>query len=296
MGSEFVLPGAIAAPAPSAAPDVVVRRSAVIDAPAAPSASGPNWAVQGERFFLQVPGVARFLISDGREIEMLAEPGVEEEDALVFLLGSALGVLLYQRGQIVLHASAVLVGERAVLFTGRAGAGKSTLAAALDARGYPIINDDVCRVDFDEQRRPIVLPDGKMSKLWQDAVDYLGLDDRKGASVRGRINKYYVEPRNAFTGGAIPLGAIYSLREQRPPFERGIEPLGRLDGAQVLRRNLYRQRLISKMGLSAALFAKSNAVQDHVELYRLTRPFDLAVMPDIVLRLEAHWSRLGMRG
>jgi hypothetical protein len=297
FASEVVLPGAIAVPALSAAPDVVVRRSAAaIEAPAAASTKGPNWAVQGERFFLQVPRVARFLITGGRQIEMFVEPGVEEADAVVFLLGTALGILLYQRGQIVLHASAVLVGGRAVLFTGRSGAGKSTLAAALDLRGYPIINDDVCRIDFDQSGCPLVLPDGKMSKLWQDAVDHLGLLGRKGAAVRGRIDKYYIEPKTVFAGDAVPLGLIYSLREHRPPFGYGVEPLGRLDAAQILRRNLYRQRLVSKMGLSADLFSKSNAVQDHVETYRLTRPFDLAVMPDIVSRLEAHWSSLGLKG
>ena len=64
------------------------------------------------------------------------------------MLGTALGVLLHQRGLFALHASGVATPSGAWLFTGHSGAGKSTLVAWLHRRfGWPILSDDVTVVE-----------------------------------------------------------------------------------------------------------------------------------------------------
>jgi len=65
------------------------------------------------------------------------------EDAVVYLLGPVLGFVLRLRGITCLHASAISVGDRAVVLLGPAGAGKSTTAAAFAKLGYPVLSDDV---------------------------------------------------------------------------------------------------------------------------------------------------------
>ncbi|MEJ1968579.1 MAG: hypothetical protein WDN03_08115 [Rhizomicrobium sp.] len=157
MASELPLPGAIPVAALSeSGAEVTVRRVREIPAMRLPQTLGPNWAIDGDRFYLRVPRVANFLITAGNDIAMQVEAGVAESDAIVFLLGTAFGVLLYQRGRIVLHASAVQVGGSAVLFCGKSGAGKSTIAAVLNKRGYALVTDDVCCIDFDTEGRPVV--------------------------------------------------------------------------------------------------------------------------------------------
>jgi hypothetical protein len=297
VASELALPGAIrvADPLDSGA-EVTVRRVREIAPVAAPQILGPNWAVDGDRFFLRVPRVANFLITAGNDIAMQVEQGIEESDAVVFLLGTAFGVLLYQRGRIVLHASAVLVGGSAVLFCGKSGAGKSTMAAVLNERGYAHVTDDVCCVDFDGKGRPVVLSDGRMLKLWLDAVTEIDARARKGAAVRSMIDKFYVEPASPLRVSAPPIAAIYALREQRAPLEAGIETPAPLDATQILRRGLYRARLMATMGLSATFLARVMEIQKQAGVHYLTRPFAMAAMPDTVSRLEAHWRSLGLIG
>ena len=52
------------------------------------------------------------------------------EDALTYLLGPVLGIVLRLRGLVCFHASAVALGDRAIALAGFPGAGKSTTAAA----------------------------------------------------------------------------------------------------------------------------------------------------------------------
>src|SRR5262249_15832630 len=65
------------------------------------------------------------------------------ENAISYLLGPVLGLLLRLRGVTCLHASAVAFGDRSVAFVGAAGAGKSTTAAAFAQLGYGVISDDI---------------------------------------------------------------------------------------------------------------------------------------------------------
>ena len=137
VGSEIVLPGFNAAAPDRGTPDVTIRGRSVPAAFADARTSGPTWQIAGEQFLLRIPHVARFLLTAGNEIAFEAEPGADAGDIPTFILGTAFGILMHQREQILLHASAVRVNDKAVLFCDPSGAGKSTLAAALSRRGTP---------------------------------------------------------------------------------------------------------------------------------------------------------------
>lgn len=72
-----------------------------------------------------------------------ADPGI----AGILTAGALLSFLLTVRGDVVLHASAVQVGDSAVAFVGRSGMGKSTMATLLCADGGALVTDDVLRLD-----------------------------------------------------------------------------------------------------------------------------------------------------
>lgn len=80
--------------------------------------------------------------------------GADAGMASVLTTGGSLAFQLYQRGHLVLHASAVEVGGAAWGFVGRAGMGKSTMAALMCSAGGALITDDVLRVD-DFLGRPV---------------------------------------------------------------------------------------------------------------------------------------------
>jgi len=73
--------------------------------------------------------------------------GAVPEMLSVILGGTVLAALLQLRGALVLHASAVERGGRAVALVTSSGGGKSTLAAMVCAAGAQLVTDDVLRVE-----------------------------------------------------------------------------------------------------------------------------------------------------
>jgi hypothetical protein len=66
-----------------------------------------HYEVSPGMFRLDVPGVARCRVEEGKNISIEPLPGSSPDKVRLFLLGSTMGALLYQRGFIPLHGSAV---------------------------------------------------------------------------------------------------------------------------------------------------------------------------------------------
>lgn len=290
VASELRLPGAFEAAAGPRA-DVTLRRGPVPDRLDRPSASGPTWQLSGARLLLDAPGVCRFLLNNGSDVAFSLDSEARADDAGVFALTPVLGLLLHQRRQVVLRASAVLVGGRAVLFCGAAGAGKSTLAAALSQRGHAPVADDMCALGFEASGPPQVWGDGRRLELWSDAIDQLGFERK--APVRAGLQKFHVDA-GAAPAGPAPLGAIYVLREARPPSRMGIERADVMDTVLAVRRSAYRPRLVEAMDQKAAYFGAAARIGDTTGLFRLARPLGFARMDEVLARLAAHWAEAGV--
>ena len=295
VASEIELPGMIDHPAGGASPEVIVRSGAVPEALEGASEIRPTFQIAGELFLLRIPGVARFLLRAGREMTFEPQDGTPASEIAIFISGTVFGILLHQRGQMVLHASAIRVTDKAVLFCGASGSGKSTIAAALGQRGYSMLSDDVCAITIGAGQVPMAQPDGRQLKLWEQAIDELDLGARRGVAVRGRLEKYYVEPL-AGIEEALPLGAVYILRETRPPRRDGVERLNIVDAAMQIRRNAYRPRLVKAMKQDTQYLEYGASIANKAGVFGLNRPHDFAIMPSVLDWLEAHWRETGLLG
>ena len=62
----------------------------------------------------------------------------------IYVMCSCLGFIMLQRNMVAIHGGGVIeMDNKAVIFTGDRGAGKSTLTTALRRKGYKFISDDV---------------------------------------------------------------------------------------------------------------------------------------------------------
>ncbi|MFZ0846540.1 MAG: hypothetical protein WAM62_12175 [Pseudolabrys sp.] len=293
VSSAVPLPGARAI-GDVEVPDVIMRQAGVPTHLAKASVTMPAWEIGGDEFLFRAPGTARFLLTGGRDVAFEPEVGADSADCAVYLLGTVFGMLLHQRGQIVLHASAVAVDGKAILFCGRSGLGKSTLAAALSVRGYPLISDDICAIAFDSQGYPRVSADSRQIKLSSEAIDALGIAGRRGAAVLSRTQKYYVDPPHCAEAGEFPVAAIYALRRSQSDMPAAIDAPAAADALRLIQRDAYRPGIVKRTGQAQRYFEAAAAIARNARVFRLTLPRDLARLPETVALIERHWVKNGL--
>lgn len=290
VASDIVFAGMIATPDVGSV-DVRIRRAVLPVSLADATYRGPNWQITERQLLLEIPAVARLLVSDGEEIAFEAAPGVSELDIEIFLSGTGIGMALHQRDRIALHASAVRVGDKAVLFCGGSGVGKSTIAAALGELGYDLVTDDLAAITM-RNGVAFVESDGRRHKLWQHAIDGLALGARRAGAVRSSLAKFHVEPGRIVTD-ALPVGAVYHLREARPPHDEGIAHPNMVDAGLIVRRNAYRPAMVKRLGQQELYFANSAALVQ-AGVFTLTRRLGFQHLPDTIGALESHWVDRGI--
>lgn len=224
----------------------------------------------GERVLLSIAGAARFLVGTS-EIVVETEDGADPRDVRTFLLGSAMGLNLLLRGQIALHANAVVVDGRAWLFCGPSGSGKSTLAAWFARAGYDVLADDVAAILW-SQGRPYALAGPPRVRLWDDAIRAAGDDPEchplsfpSHSDVDKRDVRLTVPPAEK-----VPLGAIIFLEEG----DLGCSALHGTDAAASIIENIYRGGWLSFCRREAPVLSAAAQLATAVPVLRLRRPFD----------------------
>jgi len=243
---------------------------------------GPFLWASPESLWLQVPGVARFLISHGNTISIDPEPGIDEDSIRVFLLGSALGALLFQRGYLVLHGNAIRIGDQCMVCVGQSGAGKSTLAAGFLQRGHEILADDV--VPVDDQCRAV--PGFPRIKLWRDAAERLEIDTAPLSRIRPETEKFNYPLTAQFGDQPLPIRWIYILNSHNSP-DTLFEPIQGMQRFIPLRNNTYRVRFLNGMALQGEHLQLCGQLAGRIRLARVTRPQQGFELDQLVDRLLA---------
>lgn len=242
--------------------------------------------------YLHWRDVGTFCIQEGREIIIDRAPNVHDDILRLFILGSGLAVALHQQDYMVLHASAVAIDQRTAVFVGDKGWGKSTLSAALHARGHDLITDDLVAVDYDLESRPVALPGYPQFKLWPNTLESLDDNPEDLPRLRPELDKRAKRIESGFAQEALPLGCIYVLGLGE---DFTIAPLPPQLALMHLIRHLYVARygadFLQSLGNNQHLRQCAQLAQ-MIPVRHLKRKPDLSALADLALLVENDMAAL----
>lgn len=234
----------------------------------------------------QVPNVGRFQVSCGNKVVIEPEKNSDEDDLRLYLLGTCLGVIMHQRSHLVIHGNAVRFDDHCVIFAGRSGNGKSTLAAAFHQRGRQLLADDLAVIDAQGR----VQPSYPQIKLWHDAAEKLNIDTSQLKRIRSQIGKYAYPIPDLFCNKPLPVKAIYILSQHNKD-DFIFEPIKGIDKFNPLKCQTYRIQYLTGLGLIAQHLQLCSQVASRVDVTRITRPDDKFQLDQLVDLIEADLNK-----
>jgi hypothetical protein len=282
LDSDIELPELVRA---DAAPDILVRTGRVADALDGPVVRGPGYQAARGEFLLDVPGVARYAVTGGNRVTVDPLPSAAPSDVRVYLFASAMAALLHQRGLFALHASAVEIDGRCVLFAGDSGTGKSTLTAAFHDRGCRVITDDIAIVSFDDAGRPVVHPGYRQLRLAADSLEHAGHTLGAPLGVRnGKQKLTFHVPGAPVPGPVRPVKMFLLTRRTRDTVH--LRDLAGHQRVMGVVRATYRRRILAAVGRRADHFERCAALAHAIDISEVERPASLTLLGDLVDALE----------
>ncbi|HTV70461.1 MAG TPA: serine kinase [Rhizobiaceae bacterium] len=268
-------------PSDSGQPDIAIRIGK-FDRAVPGTAGGSYHEFSDEDRFLAWSAVGKFLITGGTQIDIEPADGVDPRLIAFPLLGPVMALLLHDRGQFVLHASAVSVNGVAAAFLGDKGAGKSTTAAAMLAAGHKLVTDDVLAIEVRGDGDCRIEPAFPQVKLAADAAIRIPLAEAEILpTVHPAIEKRLHKLTGEFPESAQSIRRIYVLKRGS---EARITALPSADALSALFRFSYvlrfgRQGLLG--GASRHLEQASHLVRN-VGVSILEVPDNLGRLPEVV--------------
>ena len=111
--------------------------------------------------------IGSFVLINGNKLLYEPDPKIKSPNLITYIFSNVFSYLLYQRGHLVMHASAIEIDGSSYFFSGRSGVGKSTFVNKLLKYGN-FLTEDACCFNKDADSFSI-LPGLNFIKLSNDS-------------------------------------------------------------------------------------------------------------------------------
>lgn len=220
-------------------------------------------------------------IIHGKEIIVNPFTGIEENFLRALILGPAFGILLHQRGRLVLHASTVNINGDAVAFMGFNGGGKSTTTAALNNKGYPLVCDDISSLEFYGNGIPVIFPGFPRIKLWPEIIELFHDNLEAFPRIHSESEKRSCFTSN-FSTNQLPLKRVYIIEKDE---KINITALRPQESLIELIKNSYCANIFQSLEQSTNLVQYAN-ITKNASVKRLNTGNSIKKLPELIKIIE----------
>ncbi len=251
--------------------------------PAAAAEPEVSFARGDDGVFLRFGRVLSAAIAD-RRIALAADASVDPAAVRHLLLDQILPLALAAAGETVLHASAVRVDNAAVLFVGHAGAGKSTVAAAISGCGAAVLADDGVLLDA-RGAEVRAVPSYPGLRLWPDAAEFASARGFAVEPLSSGTEKRRLVPRgDSAPPPVLPLWGVYSLDADAVP---GFTRLSRRDAALEIVRHAFTPGVETRAAVREHL-DRAAGWAGRIDVWRAAASRDFAALEPFARAILAH--------
>lgn len=237
-------------------------------------------------FRIQFDDTGSFDISaDGGTIRWYRPEDVRLADVRADLTGRILAAALHAAGTLSLHASAVVLGDRAIGLIGPKRHGKSTLSLALVSAGGALLTDDTFPVEIGAEVRG--LPGLHAARLWEDSASRVGLGQVIPAEPGGKLIYSHL-PADSISHDPAPLAALYLLSPIPPVEGEAAVRRTRLPSIQSALAMIGHAKLAPLLqGEVGELLNAATRLTNRVPVYRLEVMRDLDRLSEVTATLRS---------
>lgn len=247
-----------------------------------------DYQISKTEFLFSIADVAKYYVKNGNEI--IVEPFEDADNNAVnaYLMGTAMGTLLLQRGMIPIHGSCVVIDDRCVIFTGPSGAGKSSICSAFRKNGYKFLSDDISVITLGDDGSAMVQPAFPQQRLCRDTAEEMGIDLNSFNSVNMVDEKIVVNNNENFKNQPVYLSSIFNLSVNEN-CDVELKEVSGMEKLQSFIDNIYCNVILIRQGISPIFFRQCLEMVKKIKFYNLIRPIGIfTVNKQMELVINAH--------
>lgn len=173
-----------------------------------PTGKGFNYETNATDFWLNIPSVARFQVSNGERVIIDPVEGIDEDSIRTFLLSICLEVLLRQRHYLVTSGFALKFRDYGIGFVSGLSSGLSILQGLFYKQGYSFLGGNFFALNSLGQ----IVPSVGQLEFWPSAAATLGFDTKTLKTLRPGIEKYVIPLEEQYYSKPVPLNIIYTIK------------------------------------------------------------------------------------
>ncbi len=257
--------------------DVIVHLTASAPHVGPPPGMASSYHVTPRLATLDFAELGTLVVREGHDIGITLLPGADLAPLQHYLVGLALAVLLYQRGLVVLEASALQAGPGAIMLVGDPASARASLSTALLARGYTLIGDEITAIS--------------MSGPYAQIIPAFPAPRAPAAATAESTTPALRPVEEVDQPVPVPLHAIYQLKSGAKQYVSRLPPQAAL--TEIVRYS-YPIRLLQPGGIDH--LRQCSQLVGAVAVYQLTQADDPLALPELAQLIDTRAALVRPRG